>query len=82
MTNTIGVQSMNLMESKLESGFLATTIEISFLAVLMVLLTLICQYQRYSKELIIREEVLSLDTVSNLYTINEFKPYFNKIYYS
>jgi hypothetical protein len=70
MTNTIGVQSMKLMQTQLESGFLASTIEISFLAVLMVLLTIFCQYERYSKELIIREEVLSLDTVRNLYSIN------------
>jgi hypothetical protein len=82
MTNAIGAQSMDLMLSRLDSGFVATTIEMCLLLGAMVLLTVVCQYQRYSREAVIREEVLSLDTVSNLYAINEFKPYFNKIYYS
>lgn len=44
--------------------------------------TVLFQYQRYRKERIIKEEVFSLDTVENLYLVAEFKPYFNKIYYS
>ena len=45
-------------------------------------LTLLCVYFTHRKTVKVREEVLSLDSVTNLYALLKFKPYFNEIYYS
>lgn len=70
------------MNDKMSKGVMGQLIGLIALGALLLVVTAGCQYRRYHSEQILREEVLSLDTVSNLYAINEFKPYFNKIYYS
>jgi uncharacterized membrane protein affecting hemolysin expression len=70
------------MIKQVNNSFLSYYLEIGVAYLLAILMTLLFQNKRYKREKIIREETLSLDTVSNLYSITEFKPYFNEIYYS
>jgi hypothetical protein len=82
LTNNISSFGFNTMTSITEQGFIARYLQIASAVLVLLGVTVLFQYQRYRKERIIKEEVFSLDTVENLYLVAEFKPYFNKIYYS
>lgn len=45
-------------------------------------LTAFCVLSNHGRLRKVQEEVMSLDSVGNLYMLPNFKPYFNKIYYS
>ena len=53
---------------------------IAMLTILFVFLG-VCQYINHEKLRIIREETLSLDSVSNLYRDKALVSYFNEVYY-
>jgi hypothetical protein len=82
LTNNISNYGFNAMIALTEQGFVARYLQITAAAILFFIITLAFQYRRYHRQTIIKEEVFSLDTVENLYSVAEFKPYFNKIYYS
>ena len=50
--------------------------------VILLALTACCVLRSRGKLKKVQEEVMSLDSVGNLYMLPKFKPYFNKIYYS
>ena len=50
--------------------------------VILLTLTAFCVLSSHGKLKKVQEEVMSLDSVGNLYMLPSFKPYFNKIYYS
>jgi hypothetical protein len=55
--------------------FILTIIALTFLI-------LFCLWSTHIRTATIRAEVLSMDSVSSLYMLPSFKPYFNEIYYS
>jgi hypothetical protein len=71
----VSLQATELLEIITTSIFIFTLFLLTFI-------TLFCLWSTHLRTTIVREEVLSLDTVSSLYALPSFKPYFNEIYYS
>lgn len=82
MTTKIPKRGYELMLDSVSSGFTSdyTWLGVAGLAVLLVSLLWGCL--RVRREGVIREEALSLDTVHRLYSMAEYKPHFNRVYYS
>lgn len=70
--------SIGILEEQMPTYFLIVLV--SF--VLLLILTGLCMWGTYRQKIKVRTEVLSLDSVANLYSISEYQPYLNKIYYS
>lgn len=82
MTTEIPKQGYALMLDNVSSGFMSAYIELSVAGLALLVVTVLWQCLRVRRGEVIREEALSLDTVDRLYSMGEYKPHFNQVYYS
>lgn len=70
MTTQIPYLAMQTMYQQADNKIMSNLLYLGVVAVSLLFITLYSQYQRLKLENIVRYEILSLDTISNLYTIN------------
>ena len=63
LTNNISTFGFNTMTGISEQGFVAKYLQIASAVIVLLVVTVAFQYQRYRRERIIKEEAFSLDTV-------------------
>jgi hypothetical protein len=82
MTTGIPKRGYALMLGSVSSGFMSAYIELAVAGLALLLVTVLWQWLHMRRGEVIREEALSLDTVDSLYSMAEYKPHFNQVYYS
>jgi hypothetical protein len=82
MTTQIPKHGYELMLESVISGFTYAYVELGVAVLAVLLVSMVWACLRVKREGVIREEALSLDTVDRLYSMGEYKPHFNRVFYS
>lgn len=69
LTTNISSYGFNAMITQTEKGFTARYLQMAAALLSLLLISIIFQYRRYHRERVVKEEVFSLDTVENLYSV-------------